>query len=438
MSPDGSQLLILLIVLTIIRAFFTSLEYIIVEVNDAKIKELAEENEQYEKLRDFLAMPTSMLSTFSVHRIFSSMCIGVLAVCVLDALLPEKAYVNLWRIVSAVASTVLVSVAADVIPKRIAEKNVSEKAALSAFPFIKALMIILSPMVFLINSISYVFCRIFGLSSSDKMDVVTEEEILMMVDAGNETGVIEESQKEMINNIFEFSDVKVSEIMTHRTDIVGLDINDRIRDIIYLAINKGFSRMPVYDGSVDKIVGIIYVKDFLCLVGCENPDDFVITDFMREALYIPASNKCNEVFEIMTKKKVQMAVLVDEYGGTAGIVTMEDILEEIVGNIQDEYDEEEQEITKISENSYIISGAADPEDVLPALHAKKPESREYDTMNAMIVDLLGRIPTESESPTVKYDDVEFTVMVVEDNWISRIKAVIQETADEKNESEEES
>ena len=196
--------------------------------------------------------------------------------------------------------------------------------------------------------------------------------------------------------------------------------------------------MPVYDGSVDKIVGIIYVKDFLCLVGCENPDDFVITDFMREALYIPASNKCNEVFEIMTKKKVQMAVLVDEYGGTAGIVTMEDILEEIVGNIQDEYDEEEQEITKISENSYIISGAADPEDVLPVLHAKKPESREYDTMNAMIVDLLGRIPTESESPTVKYDDVEFTVMVVEDNWISRIKAVIQETADEKNESEEES
>ena len=137
------------------------------------------------------------------------------------------------------------------------------------------------------------------------MEVVTEEEILMMVEAGNETGVIEESQCEMINNIFEFGDVKVSEIMTHRTDIVGLDVNDKISDIIYLAINKGFSRLPVYEESIDKIIGIIYVKDFLCLVGCEKPEDFSIRDFMREALYIPASNKCDEVFEIMTKKKVQ-------------------------------------------------------------------------------------------------------------------------------------
>ena len=141
MSPDGSQLLILLIVLIIIRAFFTSLEYIIVEVNDAKIKELAEENEKYKKLRDFLAMPAAMLNTFSVHRIFSGICIGTLAVCTLNAFLPETAYGNLWQAVSAVAGTVLVSVAADVIPKRIAEKNVSEKAALSAFPFIKALVI---------------------------------------------------------------------------------------------------------------------------------------------------------------------------------------------------------------------------------------------------------------------------------------------------------
>ena len=127
----------------------------------------------------------------------------------------------------------------------------------------------------------------------------------------------------------------------------------------------------------------------------------------------------------MTKKKVQMAVLVDEYGGTAGIVTMEDILEEIVGNIQDEYDEEEQEITEISENTYMISGAADPEDILEVLHVKKPESREYDTMNAMIVDLLGRIPSELETPVVQYENIEFTVMLTEDNWISRIKAVVK-------------
>lgn len=438
MSPDGSQLSILLIVLIIIRAVFTFMEHIIVEANDSKIKELAEEDVKYRKLRDFLAAPTAMLNMFSVHRTLSAICIGSLIVCFPEMILKDKESGWLWSVIFAFTGTVLVSAVADVIPKRIAEKNISEKAALNVFPFVKGFMLVLSPLVFLVTSISFIISKIFGLSSSDKLDVVTEEEILMMVDAGNETGVIEESQKEMINNIFEFSDVKVSEIMTHRTDIVGLDINDKIRDIIYLAINKGFSRMPVYDGSVDKIVGIIYVKDFLCLVGCENPDDFVITDFMREALYIPASNKCDEVFEIMTKKKVQMAVLVDEYGGTAGIVTMEDILEEIVGNIQDEYDEEEQEITKISDNSYIISGAADPEDVLPLLHAKKPEPREYDTMNAMIVDLLGRIPSESESPAVMYDDIEFTVMVMEDNWISRIKAVILKEINEEKSDEEES
>jgi putative hemolysin len=292
-------------------------------------------------------------------------------------------------------------------------------------PFVRALMILLFPLSAVINALSYVLGKLFGFSAQTPLDVVTEEEILMMVDAGNETGVIEESQREMINNIFEFGDVKVSEIMTHRTDIIGLDIEDKISDIIYLAINKGFSRMPVYEGSIDKIIGIIYVKDFLCLVGCEKPEEFSIKDFMREALYIPASNKCDEVFEIMTKKKVQMAVLVDEYGGTAGIVTMEDILEEIVGNIQDEYDEEEQDITEISEDTYIISGAADPEDVMSVLHVKTPGSGEYDTMNAMIVDLLGRIPTEYETPVVSYENIEFTVMLTEENWISKIKAVVK-------------
>lgn len=436
MSPDGSRLLILLLFFILFRAFFTALEHIIVEVNDARIKELAEESERYKKLGEFLSEPTAMMNAFSVHRTLSGICIGSVLVYIIEECVKADAvYHMISAAAAAAAGTVIVSVLSDAVPKRIADKNTGENAALKAMPFIRALMLLMSPFTFLINIISFAISKVFGLSACSKMDVVTEEEILMMVDAGNETGVIEESQKEMINNIFEFSDVKVSEIMTHRTDIIGLDINDKIRDIIYLAINKGFSRLPVYEESIDKIVGIIYVKDFLCLVGCENPDDFMIRDFMREALYIPASNKCDEVFEIMTKKKVQMAVLVDEYGGTAGIVTMEDILEEIVGNIQDEYDEEEQDITAISEDTYIISGAADPEDVLPVLHARLPESREYDTMNAMVIDLLGRIPTESESPSVAYENVEFTVMVMEDNWVSRIKAVVKNRKKEEGEED---
>lgn len=427
MSPDGSRLLILLLYLILFRALCSFMEHAVTEANDSKIKELAESDRNFRKLRDFLSAPNSMVTAFSVHRALSGICIGSVLMYLAAEMSGDGPAGILCDFAAVLVSTVLIYVLSDEMPKRIAEKHASEKSALRVMPFIKAFIILMKPVTLLISAVSYALSRVIGVSARAKIDVVTEEEILMMVDAGNETGVIEESQKEMINNIFEFGDVTVSEIMTHRTDIVGLDVNDKIRDIIYLAINKGFSRLPVYEESVDKIIGIIYVKDFLCLVGCENPDEFHIKDFMRDALYIPASNKCDEVFEIMTKKKVQMAVLVDEYGGTAGIVTMEDILEEIVGNIQDEYDEEEQEITRISDNSYLISGAADPEDVLPLLHVRVPESREYDTMNAMIVDLLGRIPAESESPSVTYENVEFTVVVMEDNWVSRIKAVVPDT-----------
>lgn len=426
MPSDGSRLIILLLFFILLRAFYTACERIIIEVNDSKVKELSERESRYRKLYKLISNPSAMITTFLIHKVFSSICIGIIIVfLVLKCFAPEGLYILAETAAAAIAGTAAVCVFADALPRGIADKRLDERSALSVFPFIRALIILLTPFRCVINGISFALSKVFGLSSNAKMDVVTEEEILMMVEAGNETGVIEESQREMINNIFEFSDVKVSEIMTHRTDIVGLEVGDKISDIIYLAINKGFSRMPVYEGSIDKIIGIIYVKDFLCLVGCDKPEDFHIRDFMREALYIPSTNKCDEVFEIMTKKKVQMAVLVDEYGGTAGIVTMEDILEEIVGNIQDEYDEEEQEITEISDGTYIIAGAADPEDILPQLHVKVPEVREYDTMSAMIVDLLGRIPTEFETPVIMYENIEFTVMITEDNWISKIKAVVK-------------
>lgn len=245
----------------------------------------------------------------------------------------------------------------------------------------------------------------------------------MMVDAGNETGVIEESQREMINNIFEFGDADISDVMTHRKDICAVDVNSKIGDIVYLAINEGYSRIPVYQESVDNIIGIIYVKDLLCLVGCEHSEDFTVNQFMRKVKYLPETCKCSDAFETLTKEKAQCAIVVDEYGGTAGLVSLEDILEEIVGNIQDEYDNEKAEIVQISDNIYTISGDTHPEDAEEILGIELPKEHNYDTMSAFIVDLLGRIPEEDETPTVKYENVEFTVLLVEDNWISKIKAV---------------
>ena len=269
-----------------------------------------------------------------------------------------------------------------------------------------------------------------------KPDAVTEEDIIQMVEEGNETGVIEESQREMINNIFEFDDIVVSDVMTHRTEIVAVEVEEPISDVIHTVIQEGYSRMPVYQGNIDNIVGILMAKDLLCLAGQDNLEHYHIRHFMREVVFVPETAKCKHVLQEMALKKSQLAVVVDEYGGTAGIVSMEDILEEIVGNIQDEYDEEEIEMRKVSDAVYIIKGTADPDDILPQLGITLPEGREFDTMSGFVVELLGRIPEAEETPSVQYESVLFTVLLIEDNWVSKIKAQILQPEPQKEEGME--
>lgn len=269
-----------------------------------------------------------------------------------------------------------------------------------------------------------------------KPDAVTEEDIIQMVEEGNETGVIEESQREMINNIFEFDDIVVSDVMTHRTEIVAVEVEEPISSVIHTVIQEGYSRMPVYQGNIDNIVGILMAKDLLCLAGQDNLEHYHIRHFMREVVFVPETAKCKHVLQEMALKKSQLAVVVDEYGGTAGIVSMEDILEEIVGNIQDEYDEEEIEMRKVSDAVYIIKGTADPDDILPQLGVTLPEGREFDTMSGFVVELLGRIPESEETPSVQYESVLFTVLLIEDNWVSKIKAQILPPEPQKEEGME--
>lgn len=269
-----------------------------------------------------------------------------------------------------------------------------------------------------------------------KPDAVTEEDIIQMVEEGNETGVIEESQREMINNIFEFDDIVVSDVMTHRTEIVAVEVEEPISSVIHTVIQEGYSRMPVYQGNIDNIVGILMAKDLLCLAGRDNLEHYHIRHFMREVVFVPETAKCKHVLQEMALKKSQLTVVVDEYGGTAGIVSMEDILEEIVGNIQDEYDEEEIEMRKVSDAVYIIKGTADPDDILPQLGITLPERREFDTMSGFVVELLGRIPEAEETPSVQYESVLFTVLLIEDNWVSKIKAQILQPEPQKEEGME--
>jgi len=206
---------------------------------------------------------------------------------------------------------------------------------------------------------------------------------------------------------------------------VAVSADAEISDVVYAAINSGFSRIPVYKESIDHIEGMIYVKDLLCLIGTESSECVSASRFLRDAEFVPESCMCDDLFRMFTEKKQQIAVVVDEYGGTAGIVTMEDLVESIVGSIQDEYDNETEDISKISDDTYTIKGNADPSDIMELLGEPLSEDCPYDTMSGFITDLLGRIPDDDENPSVDYKSITFTVLLTEDMRIVRIKAVIK-------------
>lgn len=287
----------------------------------------------------------------------------------------------------------------------------------------KVARVLLAPLIALNRGLSALLKKALGTNYAD----VTEDQVRDLVDAlasdDDEDG-IEENSAQMINNIFEFDNLTASDVMTHRTSIVGVDINAiTLDDLIYLALDMGFSRIPVYEDSVDKIIGIVIVKDLLCLVGKPDLTDFNISDFLRDVSFIPEACPCSDVFKTLTELKSGMAVVVDEYGGTAGIVTLEDIIEEVMGNIQDEYDDEKNDITRIDDNTYDVSGEADPETVFELFGIELPEDHEYETIAGFVTDKLGYIPEGGElvPPAVEYEGVRLVVLQVEDRTIEKIR-----------------
>ena len=255
-----------------------------------------------------------------------------------------------------------------------------------------------------------------------------------MVDQGEEKGTIKEEEKELINNVFEFNDITVSEIMRHRKDIFAVDINISNEELISELSKEDYrySRIPVYDETIDEIRGILYVKDVLKNI---NKKTFKVKNVIKEAYFVSQNRLINEVFKELQKNKIQMAIIIDEYGGTAGIVTMEDILEELVGDIYDEYDEEEKEFEEIDSNTFILSGSMTINDVNKLLDAKIPEG-DYDTISGFLQDKLGRIPEDEETPIIETEAVTYKIEEYEDKRILKIKAC-KNNQNEEPEAEEE-
>ena len=249
---------------------------------------------------------------------------------------------------------------------------------------------------------------------------VTEEAILDLIDEGEESGSIEEHERDRIENIFDFTDREVSDIMTHRIDITALEDTSSLNDTVRLAIDTGYSRIPVYHEDIDNIIGVLYVKDLLKYVPADCNEKFCLKDIVRSVPLVPKNKNCEKLFAMMTEQKVQMAVIVDEYGGTEGLVTLEDLVEAILGNIQDEFDDEDESIKKLGVNSFSVDGLTLIEDVEELIGETLNAPEDCDTLAALILDNLGRIPEQDEHPVVNIGSVTLTVTEIEDRRISKV------------------
>ncbi len=318
-----------------------------------------------------------------------------------------------------------------VLPKFLADRF-PDKLVLKTLWGLNFFHILLFPVVWIVDVSYIIIDRLFGDKGADNEEV-SEGEILMMVDAGGESGGIDKIEKEMINNIFDFDDKIVGEIATHRKDITGIEINTGLDEIISTITSEKYSRLPVYEENIDNIIGILNTKDLMTTLLVHGNENFDLRSLLREPEYVPFNKKTDELFAEMQKNKFHLAVVVDEYGGTAGIVTMEDLIEEIMGNIQDEYDEEEQPEIEIQEDdSILIEGKTPLEDVAEELEIEFPVD-EYDTLGGFIIGQMGHIPEEYENIVIDYGGYIFTVEKIEDKRIVAVKAEAKQKAEEMTE-----
>lgn len=426
--------ILILILLTGINAFFAASEIAFISLNDNKIEKQAKEgNKKAKQIQKMLENPSAFLSTIQIgitlagflSSAFASDTFANMLAPVLNSLIPLG--IGAWKSISIILITIILSfftiIFGELVPKRFAMKNY-EKIAFLSIGIIRAIAVITSPFVKLLTVTTNAISKIFGVNENDE-EIVTEEEIKMMVDQGEENGTIEEEEKELINNVFEFNDITVSEIMTHRTDMFAVDINMSPGELLEEIIKDDckHSRIPVYDETIDEIKGILYVKDIIKNI---NKKTFKIKNIMKEAYFVSQNKLINELFKELQKNKKHLAIIVDEYGGTAGLITMEDILEEIVGDIFDEYDEIEEEYEKIDDKTYILSGSMPIYDVNKLLESNIPEG-DYDTLSGYLQEELGRIPTEEENPVIETDELIFKIEEYEDKRILKVKVYKNES-----------
>jgi CBS domain containing-hemolysin-like protein len=429
LDPDSSTPILVLLVLFFVHAFFAAAEVAIVSIRKSRLNQLIEEGHQPAQwVADMAEDATRLLTTTQL----ALKLLGFLAVTLFAftygapleawlaglnvALLTAVSY-PLAILIITLGLVFLVLVFGELIPRELAARSPEPFAFWAVYPM-RVAAYAATPLAKMVVAVNHLFVG-RGEETRHGLPFIIEEEIKTLVDAGEEGGFIEEEEKEMIYSIFEFGDTLAREVMVPRIEMVAVEVNTGIMDALDVAIQAGHSRIPVYEETIDNIVGILYAKDLL-QYWRDDTSSLKLRDILRNVYYIPESKKVDELLQELQQRKVHIAIVVDEYGGTAGLVTIEDILEEIVGEIQDEYDSEEAFMEVLSEDEIIFNGRMDLDDVNHIMGLELPTDR-TDTLGGLVYSNLGRVPVVGDR--IRIQNVEITVLSVVRRQIKKVKVV---------------
>ncbi|AOY76143.1 hemolysin [Clostridium formicaceticum] len=404
------QALILLILL-ILSAFFSTSETALMALSRIRVRHMVEEKVKGADLIDkYIGEPNKLLGTILVGNNIVNIGASALATA-----LAIDFYGDQGVVIATIVMTILVLVFAEITPKSFAAQN-AEKISLKIIKPIALVIVLLYPIVTIFTFITSGFMRILGSNTNKVRPFITEDELRTVVNVSQEEGVLEVHEKEMIYNVFEFGDQQIRDVMIQRTDIIAIDIEDTYEEIIEVIRTEKYSRYPIYAEGIDNIVGILNVRDLFFIDNLQ--ENFNINEYVRKPYYTFEYKKIADLFKEMKKNKVHIAIVLDEYGGTAGIVTLEDLIEEIVGDIQDEYDEYEKEIEVIRQNEYRVKGNTKIE-LVNEMIGTNIESEDFDSIGGFIIGELGRFPKLGE--TINHNHMKFVVEDIEGNKIKKIR-----------------
>ncbi len=432
-SPAIIFQLIVLLVLIILSAFFSSAETAFSTANRIKMRSMAEDgNKNASKVLKILDSYSKLLSAILIGNNVVNLSASSLATTIAIALSkPLGLQASLATGLATGILTIVVLLGGEIVPKTWANLY-ADKIALIYAPIIKFLMFILTPVIFIVDAIATGILKLFRIDTSKKYNTMTESELRSYVEVSHEDGVIEEEEREMIYNVFDFGDSLAKDIMIPRIDMVTVEDTATYKEIMELFRENMYTRIPVYHDSTDNIIGIINVKDFLFV---KDPDKFAIKDVMREAYYTYEYKKTSDLMMEMRKSSSNIALVLNEYGSTEGMITLEDLLEEIVGEIRDEYDEDEETLIQdLGDSTYVVPGGMKLDDINDFLDTEF-SSDDYDSIGGLIIEKLDKLPEEGETVELE-DTTKLTVKTVNQNRIEEVLMVLPTPVDNNDKIED--